>query len=136
MSRIEDLERRLAKDPNSKIFAQLAEEYRKAGRLEDAVTTCRQGLETHPKYFSARVALGRALLEMESFEEAGQELETVLAQAPDNILANKFLGKPYYQLGRLDDALAKYRVAQILAPEDTELALQIDKLERVIVVSS
>ena len=63
MSRIEDLERRLGKDPNSKIFAQLAEEYRKAGRLEEAIQTCRDGLETHPNYFSARVALGRALLE-------------------------------------------------------------------------
>jgi tetratricopeptide (TPR) repeat protein len=130
MSRIEDLERRLAKDPNSKVFAQLGEEYRKAGRLEDAVNTCRQGLENHPTYFSARVALGRALFESGSFEEASQELETVLGQVPDNILANKFLGETYLQLGRFEDALAKYRVAQMLAPEDTELALQIDKLER------
>jgi tetratricopeptide (TPR) repeat protein len=129
MSRIEDLEGRLAKDPNSKIFAQLAEEYRKAGRLDEAIHTCREGLQNHPNYFSARVALGRALLESGSLEEASQEFEAVLVQVPDNILANKFLGETYQQLGRVEDALAKYRVAQILAPEDADLAARIQELE-------
>jgi tetratricopeptide (TPR) repeat protein len=129
MSRIEDLEGRLAKDPSSKIFGQLAEEYRKAGRLEDAIKTCRDGLENHPNYFSARVALGRALLESNDLEEAGREFESVLAQVPDNILANKFLGQTYEQLGRLDDAVAKYRIAQMLAPEDRELAEVVQRLE-------
>ncbi len=129
MSRIEDLERRLGKDPSSKIFAQLAEEYRKAGRLEDAIQTCRDGLEIHPNYFSARVALGRALLETDALNDARLELEAVLAQVPDNILANKFLGKTYEQLGRLEDAVAKYRIAQMLAPEDAGLADRVQAIE-------
>ena len=70
MSRIEDLEKRLVADPNSKIFVQLAEEYRKAGLQEDAIVTCRDGLEKHPNYFSARFALGRALLESNALERA------------------------------------------------------------------
>ena len=129
MSRIEDLERRLAKDPNSKIFAQLAEEYRKAGRLEDAINTCREGLQSHPNYFSARVALGRALLESNALEEASQEFEAVLAQVPDNILANKFLGRTYHELERHPDALAKYQIAHSLAPEDSELSSLISEVE-------
>ncbi len=129
MSRIEDLERRLAKDPNSKIFAQLAEEYRKAGRLEDAINTCREGLQSHPNYFSARVALGRALLESNALEEASQEFEAVLAQVPDNILANKFLGRTYHELERYPDALAKYQIAHSLAPEDSELSSLISEVE-------
>ena len=129
MSRIEDLEKRLAKDPQSKVFAQLAEEYRKLGLLEDAIHTCREGLEVHPNYFSARVALGRSLLEANSLEEAATELEKVLAQVPDNILANKFLGETYHKLGRLEEAIAKYRVAQALSPEDADIADRVSQVE-------
>jgi len=129
MSRIEELEKRLAADPNSRTFVQLAEEYRKAGMLEQAIDCCEKGLKKHPQYPSARVALGRALLEAGSFDRASAEFETVLKQVPDNILAHKFLGETYHRLGRLDEALKKYRVASTLAPEDTELGERIQEVQ-------
>jgi tetratricopeptide (TPR) repeat protein len=129
MSRIEELEKRLAADPNSRMFVQLAEEYRKAGLLEQAIDCCEKGLKKHPQYPSARVALGRALLEAGSFDRASAEFETVLKQVPDNILAHKFLGETYHRLGRLDEALKKYRVASTLAPEDTELGDRIQEVQ-------
>ena len=132
MSRIEDLEKRLAADPNSKIFVQLAEEYRKAGLQEDAVATCRDGLEKHPNYFSARVALGRALLESNSLEEARGEFEQVLQQVPDNLLALKFLGETYHGLGHLQEALSKYQLASTLSPEDKDLVDRIGQVEAAI----
>ncbi len=129
MSRIEELEKRLAADPNSRMFVQLAEEYRKAGMLEQAIDCCEKGLKKHPQYPSARVLLGRALLEAGSFDRASAEFETVLKQVPDNILAHKFLGETYHRLGRLDEALKKYRVASTLAPEDTELGDRIQEVQ-------
>ena len=132
MSRIEDLEKRLVADPNSKIFVQLAEEYRKAGLQEDAIATCRDGLEKHPNYFSARVALGRALLESNALEEAREEFEKVLQQVPDNLLALKFLGATYQGLGHLQEALSKYQLASTLSPEDTDLVDRIGQVEAAI----
>jgi tetratricopeptide (TPR) repeat protein len=129
MSRIEELEKRLAADPNSRMFVQLAEEYRKAGMLEQAIDCCEKGLKKHPQYPSARVLLGRALLEAGSFDRASAEFETVLKQVPDNILAHKFLGETYHRLGRLDEALKKYKVASALAPEDTELVDRIQEAQ-------
>jgi tetratricopeptide (TPR) repeat protein len=129
MSRIEELEKRLAADPNSRMFVQLAEEYRKAGMLEQAIDCCEKGLKKHPQYPSARVLLGRALLEAGSFDRASAEFETVLKQVPDNILAHKFLGETYHRLGRLDEALKKYKVASTLAPEDTELGERIQEVQ-------
>ena len=129
MSRIEELEKRLAADPNSRMFVQLAEEYRKQGFLENAIEICVQGLTKHPQYPSARVALGRALLEAETFDRARDEFEAVLAQVPDNILANKFLGETYHRLGRYDEAIQKYQIAQTLAPEDAELKGKIEAVK-------
>ena len=47
-SRIEELRRRVEKDPASIAFAQLAEEYRRAGRLREAIETCETGTDPAP----------------------------------------------------------------------------------------
>ena len=90
-ARIEDLRRRLRKDPASIAFAQLAEELRRGGHFQDAVTVCRTGLAIYPKYLSARVTLGKALLELDRLDEAQHEFEKVHATAPDAIVAIRAL---------------------------------------------
>ena len=60
--RIEELQRKYERDPDSTIFLQLAEEYRKASMFDEDIRVCQDGLNKHPSYTSARVALGRALL--------------------------------------------------------------------------
>ena len=86
-SRIEDLRRRIQKDPASIAFAQLAEEYRRAGDCEEAVKVCEAGLAQHPAYLSARVTLGRALFELGRLEDSRAEFLRVLDAAPDNLIA-------------------------------------------------
>jgi hypothetical protein len=58
-ARIRDLEQRMAAMPGSRIFVGLAEEYRRAGRFADALAILRNGLEAHPTYLSARIAIAR-----------------------------------------------------------------------------
>jgi tetratricopeptide (TPR) repeat protein len=91
--RIEELRRRVQQDPASIAFAALAEEYRRAGQFESAIDTCRAGLQRHPAYLSARVTLGRALLELGQYDEARSELEQVLKAAPENLAANRALAE-------------------------------------------
>ena len=74
-TRIEELRRRVAKDPASIAFAQLAEEHRRAGDYEEAARVCRAGLDRHPTYLSARVTLGRALIELGQYDSAEAELQ-------------------------------------------------------------
>src|SRR6266545_2823476 len=82
-----ELRRRVEHDPASIAFAQLAEEYRRAGDFERAIGVCRAGLEQHPAYISAHVTLGRALMELQRYDEAQAEFEYVLLSAPDNLIA-------------------------------------------------
>jgi predicted Zn-dependent protease len=91
--RIQALRRRVEKDPASIAFAQLAEEYRRGGDCQQAITICREGLARHPGYLSAQVTLGRALIELGQFDEARQELEAVLRVAPDNLAAIRALAE-------------------------------------------
>jgi tetratricopeptide (TPR) repeat protein len=93
LSRIEELERRVQHDPASIAFGALAEEYRRSGRLDDAVAVCLSGLERHPSYLSARVTLGRALQALGRITEARDEFERVIAVAPDNLAAIRALAE-------------------------------------------
>ncbi len=68
--RIEELKRRVQLDPASIAFAALAEEYRRAGQFDESIITCKAGLLRHPAYLSARVTLGRSLLELGRYDEA------------------------------------------------------------------
>src|SRR5688572_161596 len=95
--RIEDLRRRVQKDPASIAFAQLAEEYRRAGQYAEAVEMCRAGLAVHPGYLSARVTLGRALLELGDLPAAQAELERVLGGAPENLSAIRGLAEIHHR---------------------------------------
>ena len=83
--RVEELRRRLDKEPGSRLFAQLAEELRKEGELGEAIRVSRTGLSLHPNYPSARMTLGRALLDSGDLPAARAEFEAVLRGAPDNI---------------------------------------------------
>lgn len=92
-SRIDDLRRRVEKDPASIAFAQLAEEYRRVGDHESAIRACEAGLAHHPAYISARVTLARALFELGRLDEARAEFERVLGQAPDHSAARDKLSE-------------------------------------------
>jgi tetratricopeptide (TPR) repeat protein len=93
MTRLEELQRRVQRDPASISFAALAEEYRRLGLFQEAIDVCRAGLQRHPAYLSARVTLGRALLETGDFDGASSELEFVLQTAPENLAAIRALAE-------------------------------------------
>lgn len=120
-SRIDELRRRIQKAPASIAFAQLAEEYRRAGRFAEAIEACRTGLAYHPGYLSAHVTLGRALVETGDLGAATEALSRVHAAAPDNLAALKGLADIRHRLGERQESLALYGQALALAPHDPEL---------------
>jgi tetratricopeptide (TPR) repeat protein len=129
-SRLEELRRRVQQDPSSIAFAQLAEEYRRASMFQEAVDVCRAGLAVHPSYLSARVTLGRALVELQQYDDAQRELEQVLQSAPENLAAIRGLADVYHRQGSLTDALAQYRAALAIARHDPDLEQTVADLAR------
>lgn len=120
-SRIEELRRRIVADPASIVFAQLAEEYRRAGHYTEAVEVCRTGLDRYPGYISARVTLGRALIELGDLEGASRELEQVVVTAPENLAAIRALADIHQRKRDLPGALDYFDKAQALTPSDPDI---------------
>jgi tetratricopeptide (TPR) repeat protein len=129
-SRIEQLRRRLQKDPGSIAFAQLAEEYRRAGRFQESIDVCRAGLARHPGYLSARVTLGRALLEVGDIDAAQRELNDVLRVAPDNLSAIRGIAEVHRKKGEIPEALAQFRSAFEMASPDPTIEQVVRDIRR------
>ena len=131
-SRILELRRRVQADPASIAFAQLGEECRRKGENDEAVRVCHAGLAYHPDYLSARVTLGRALIELGRLDEAHTELMLVLTLAPDNLAANRAIAEMYQLRGQLPEALVHYKRALELAKYDPDLEHQVERIENVV----
>ena len=126
--RIAELRRRVHADPASIAFAQLAEEYRRAGQYDEAVTYCRAGLARHPGYLSARVTLGRSLMELGELDAAAREFELVLKSAPDNLAAIRGMAEFHQRRGSMEAAFEYYTRALALARFDPELEESVNRL--------
>ena len=108
--RLAELSRRVQRDPASISFAALAEEYRRLGRFAEAIETCRAGLMRHPSYMSARVTLGRALIEIGDYDEATTELEHVLNVAPENLAAIRALAEIHRRRSEMPESIESYAI--------------------------
>jgi len=127
-ARIRDLERRLDLDPGSRLFVSLADEYRKVGRIKDALSALQKGLLAHPGYVAAQVALGRAYTEANMATDAIATFTKVLVSDPANLVAAKSLADIHF--GRNDnlEALKKYKLYRAISG-DRKVDEIIAKLE-------
>lgn len=101
-NRISKCRKILGTDPNSQIFAALAEAYRKQGDLEEAFRVCQNGLRVHPRYGAAHVVMAKINLDRGLYDWA--EAEVTKARENDGnsrtielLLAEIYIYKGEYQ---------------------------------------
>ncbi|NCO84121.1 MAG: hypothetical protein COZ31_04975 [Nitrospirae bacterium CG_4_10_14_3_um_filter_44_29] len=126
---IKKLKEKVKKDPNSKFFVPLAEEYRKNGMLDEAVSVLMTGLTSQPGYTSARVSLGKIYLEKKMAGAAKEEFEKVISAIPDNLFAHKKLAEIYRDSGEKERAVGEYKVVLKLNPFDDDAVANLDALQ-------
>jgi tetratricopeptide (TPR) repeat protein len=127
---IERLQQKIAKDPNSKLFVPLAEEYKKAGMVDEAINVLVQGLQIQPHYLSARVSLGKIYMGKGLLDEARDEFQKVIAIIPDNLYAHKKLAEIYQELGERGDAMKELNIVLSLNPSDEWAVSSLSAMEK------
>ena len=122
---IDRLATQLAKDPQSKAFLPLAEEYCKVGMWEEAVSVLEDGLKYYPGFITAMVVLGRAYDQLKQPTKARAVLEGAVKLSPENLRAHRTLIKIYTAQGLTREALNSCNVILAMNPKDEEaLAVQ------------
>ena len=112
----------VAKDPDSKAFIPLAEEYGKAGMWNEAAAVLEDGLKAFPHFITAMVALGRVYDQMDQPVKATAMLEEAVKLSPENLRAHRTLAKIYAAQGQQEAALRSCRVLLGANPQDQEAA--------------
>ncbi len=110
----------LAKEPGSKAFIPLAEEYGKASMWVEAAAVLEDGLKTYPSFITAMVALGRAYDQTNQPVKAKAILEEAVKLSPENLRAHRTLAKIYVAQGAKDAALRSCNVILAVNPQDQE----------------
>lgn len=126
---IDQLTQKLVADPKSRVFAQLADAYRKAGMLDEAIETAKRGLEVHPNYAIAHNILGRCYLEKNMHALAVEEFQLTIRSDPQNLVGYKMLATAFEKQGATDEALKYFRMVLDLEPGEIEVAEKIERLK-------
>jgi len=99
------------------------------GDTEAAIKHYRASLSAFPLQFGARLKLARVLLKTQHPEEARQELETLIAQYPRRPDPYAELAKIAQAAGNIPSAIALYKKASALSPNDSPYLLDLAVLE-------
>jgi tetratricopeptide (TPR) repeat protein len=118
---IDRLATQLAKDPHSKVFMPLAEEYGKVGMWQEATGVLEDGLKLYPGFITAMVALGRAYDHLGQVTKAKAILEESVKLSPENLRAHRTLIKIYQSQGLNEAALQSCTVILAVNPRDEEV---------------
>lgn len=117
---IDRLATAVAKDPRSKDFLPLADEYIKADMWQEAAAVLEDGLKVYPGFVTAMAALGRVYDQLGHSAKAKAILEDVVKQRPDNLRAHRILAKLYDAEGQAELALRSCAAILNANPFDEE----------------
>ncbi len=113
-------EERVRRDPGSLAFAQLADLYRKAGRLPEAAAVCLDGLQRFPHYTTARLILAKTYQAAGDFDRSLAELAKILEVSPRDVQSHRLAAEIHRRCGRLDQAVTHLDTVLALDPGDRE----------------
>jgi tetratricopeptide (TPR) repeat protein len=118
--RIDELNKRYDENPR-RFFASLANEYRKAGDLEQAISICQAHLADQPSNMNGHVVYGQALFEAGRYDDAKATFDTALGLDPENLIALRHLGDIACTNGDNDTARAWYERVLDADPRNEEI---------------
>src|SRR5215207_3373685 len=90
-ARIDELKKKFDENPR-RYFAPLANEFRKAGDIDQAIVICEEFLPQQPGHMSGHIVYGQALYEAGRMPESRTVFETALSLDPENLIALRHLG--------------------------------------------
>jgi tetratricopeptide (TPR) repeat protein len=126
---VEKYQKILEKDPNSQVFAPLAEAYREMGMLPEAQKTVTLGVQRHPQFVAGLVTFARIYRDAQEPAKALEALKTATSLAADNILAHQLMAEIYLSNKKPKEALRAFKMVLFLNPNSQLAQKAVQKLE-------
>ncbi len=119
---------------DSRLFAPLADAYRKNGDVDKAIEILDRGLEKMPQYASAHVILGKCYYDKGATERSKAEFRRVLELDGENLVALKFMGDILLAEDKRSEAAEFYRKILSIDATNAEVARALKEMEASFVV--
>lgn len=127
---IQSLKRRFEQEPDSRLFAPLADSYRKSGDVDKAIEICEKGLESYPTYASAHVILGKCFYDKGATDRAKEEFLKVIELDPENMVALKFMGGIFLAEDKRAEATEYFKKLLAIDPMNEEGNRVLKEIEK------
>lgn len=114
---------------SSRVFAPLAETYRKIGMLDEALKVLREGIKRHPTYTLGYIVLAHCYYDRGNYEQAYNVIRPLVADHLDNTLLQKIFADTCDKLLLFEEALDTYKYLMFLNPRDEEVAAKVKVIE-------
>ncbi|MGD8496042.1 MAG: tetratricopeptide repeat protein [Gemmatimonadales bacterium] len=125
---IQRFEEQYRRNPDSLVFARLADAWRKAGDPQRALDLLRDGIQRHPDYPTAHLVRARALTDLERPADAEESLRRVLELDGQNLVAMRDLAVLAEKRGDPLEAVHWYEQIDVLDPGNPEAAEALERL--------
>jgi len=125
-NRIGKCQKLLELDPNSQIFAALAEALRKKGDLEKAFQVCQSGLRIHPNYGPAHIVMAKVNLDRGLYDWAEAELEKARQVDGNNRTVELLLAEIYIYKGDYQPAIKLLKKLAAQDPQNDHVCKLLD----------
>lgn len=120
----------LEKDPSSRVFAPLAEYYRKNGLLTQAIDTLNQGIKHNPSYVLGHLGLSFCHYDNGDFKRAYDILRPLVDSNRDNIRMLRLFSEVCLELKKTEEALQNLKYLLFINPKDHDAAQKVEALEK------
>lgn len=123
------------KNPRSRVFAPLAESYRKLGMVEEALSILKEGIKRHPTYVMGYTVLANCHYDLENYELAYNTIRPFVSDNLENISLQKLFAKICVNLGYLEEALQTFKYLLLINPKDSYVSEQVKLLEDDLIIN-
>jgi len=127
-ARLDELKKKFDENPR-RYFAPLANEHRKSGDLDQAISLCRAHLPLQPAHISGHIILAQALFEAGSVDESRDIFLAALGLDPENLIALRYLGDIARETNDVDTARSWYQRVLEVDPRNDEIVQMVRDLE-------
>jgi predicted regulator of Ras-like GTPase activity (Roadblock/LC7/MglB family) len=128
--RIEKCQKILEGDPNSQIFAALAEAFRRKGELDKAFRVCQSGLRLHPNYGSAHIVMAKINLDRGLYDWAEAEVKRAIDIEGNSRTIELLLAEIYIFKGEFVGAVKLLRKLHLADPGNEQIKKLLDIAQR------
>lgn len=126
---IEKYTETLESNPKSRVFAPLAEAYRKLGMTKQALKILQQGIRYNPDYILGHLGIAHCYFDSGEYILAYNTLKPLIAGNRDNILLQRLYSDVCLKIGHNEEALETFKFLLFINPRDEYTAKKVKELE-------